>query len=223
MDEQSQFRLETYRQFWEQSRHNRALLGTFTSFYAVIVGGAIVFLGRPSATSNEMAQGVNVSSQSQFLFVFLFLSVVSLFGLLAAWHTRYSTHQYRDHRRIMMLLMTGGDFFKLEEEEKKELRHPWASSHSRWSLIPWDDLYPWAYAVAVLVFSLLAAGVIPYPGYEGLVLWAKWIVAAVGSIIFLAFLVGYLYTWAVNRATGHTMPPPTGKETSAAARWYRNS
>jgi len=79
------FKLELYRQFWEQARHNEKLRGNFTSFYAVIVAGTLAFL----VQTNGVSEGIPLG----------FLASLSFFGVLVSWRTRNNARRYA-HNQI---------------------------------------------------------------------------------------------------------------------------
>ena len=61
------FRLELYRQSWEQARHNETLRGTYTAFVAAIVVGALTFSREDSDSLQWLAVLLAALSFSAFM------------------------------------------------------------------------------------------------------------------------------------------------------------
>ena len=165
MNDNGQFRLELYRQFWEQARHNESLRANFTVFFALIANGTIALLAR-----------ANVDATAPFWV----LVGLSFFGYLVSWRTRNNARRYT-RNQVRIELREGLNQY-LPRNFWKDGRR-WISSRRRtlrgraWLKIlccrapvvgrplRWirlDNLYLSMYTLAGLIFILIAVGVIPF-------------------------------------------------------------
>ncbi|MBI4186527.1 MAG: hypothetical protein HY530_03350 [Chloroflexi bacterium] len=133
-----QTKLEAFRQNWEQIRHIENLRLSFTNFYALLVVAVIAFV----ATTHN--------NEERHIFVFLFLTILSLMGLFLCWRTRKTAYDHR--RRALWLVgeLTG-------EKNKEQLKNyiPFEQELSPlYNPFYVRTLYIWLYGLATIIFGL---------------------------------------------------------------------
>ena len=138
-----QTKLEAFRQHWEQIRHSENLRFAFTSFYALIVAGVLVFI------SNQGGQG-------DYSILYLVLVGLSSLGLLICLRIcLYSIKGHRDRAQLLASELTGER--KKEELEKYSSHWRLRWYHQLWSL---RVIFIALYIAGIVFFSLLASAVL---------------------------------------------------------------
>ena len=129
------FRLELYRQAWEQARHNERLRDTFTTFFALIVGATLVF-----------TTSANLNSEN---WPWWFPMSLALVGLAVSIRAKTNVRRYTN--------------LQIRIQEKEGINRWLPRCDERAKLCRIDNLYILMYGLVTLVFFLLALGVLDIP------------------------------------------------------------
>lgn len=173
------FRLELYRQAWQQARHNEQLRGTFTGFYVVIVAAFLAIIPNLDL------------EQPQRYGPFVFLSVLSFFGLLISLRTRHNAQRY----------------VTIQKKIQSEAGIQWyfdAPRRSRWdwmlSGLRYDFSYSLMYWIAMGLFVTMAFTDFSFS--EGFDIGVPWGLVGV-LVIAILFVSGVaLYAWRSPKDNG---------------------
>ena len=133
------FKLEFYRQAWEQSRHNERLRDTFTAFFAFAVGATGVFISSAKLLSEGWPWWLPTG--------------LALVGLSVSVRSMTNAGRYT---RLQIFV-----------EEQEGLRDWLPPREKRRRGIRIDLGYVIMYGCLFVIFLLLAIGVWPYPLASG--------------------------------------------------------
>ena len=132
------FKQEYYRQLWEQARHNERLRDTWTTFFALILGGTLVFL--------ESAK--LLSEQWPWWFPFM----LSVIGLGVSIRAGSNSRRYTNYLK------------QIEKKEGIPEWHPRTDKQAKFLRI--DNYYVVMYVLTAVLFFSLAMGLLDIPGAE---------------------------------------------------------